>query len=137
MIRVVHPGSGFLSIQDPGVKKAPDLGSGSATLVCQVGHDSSIGLADAGNGMAVMKLKTNLLPFLSVVWLAPNKLLAAGHDCVPVVFFVDSAGKRMRYTVTAPYGSLVCSDFLEIPAAVCVQFQHPPTEWNPYESFVE
>jgi hypothetical protein len=67
--------------------------------VCQVGHDSSIGLADAGNGMAVMKLKTNLLPFLSVVWLAPSKLLAAGHDCVPVVFYVDSAGKRMRYTV--------------------------------------
>jgi hypothetical protein len=83
-------------IQDPGVKKAPDLGSGSATLVCQVGHDSSIGVADAGNGMAVMKLKTNLLPFLSVVWLAPNKLLAAGHDCVPVVFYVDSAGRRMR-----------------------------------------
>jgi hypothetical protein len=68
--------------------------------VCQVGHDSSIGLADAGNGMAVMKLKTNLLPFLSVVWLAPSKLLAAGHDCVPVVFYVDSAGKRMRCTGT-------------------------------------
>jgi hypothetical protein len=30
MIRVVHPG--FLPILDPGVKKAPDLGSGSVTL---------------------------------------------------------------------------------------------------------
>ncbi len=32
---VVHPGSGsrFLPIPDPGVKKAPDPGSGSATLV--------------------------------------------------------------------------------------------------------
>jgi hypothetical protein len=30
MIRVVHPGSGS---SDPGVNKAPDLGSGSATLI--------------------------------------------------------------------------------------------------------
>ncbi len=42
MIRVVHPGSGFRiqiwifypsRITDPGVKKAPDPGSGSATLL--------------------------------------------------------------------------------------------------------
>jgi hypothetical protein len=36
MIRVVHPGSGiliFLPIPDPGVKKAPDPGSGSAALL--------------------------------------------------------------------------------------------------------
>jgi hypothetical protein len=35
MIRVVHPGSGFFypsRIPDPGVKKAQDPGSGSATL---------------------------------------------------------------------------------------------------------
>jgi hypothetical protein len=43
MIRVVHPGSGFLT--HPGVKKAPDPGSGSATLVFTnlgfdgLGHD--------------------------------------------------------------------------------------------------
>jgi hypothetical protein len=35
MIRVVHPGSGscFLPIPDPRVKKVPDPGSESATLV--------------------------------------------------------------------------------------------------------
>jgi hypothetical protein len=35
MIWDVHPGSGsdFLPIADPGVKMAPDPGSGSATLV--------------------------------------------------------------------------------------------------------
>jgi actin related protein 2/3 complex subunit 1A/1B len=57
-----------------------------------VGHDSSIALADAANGMAMMKLKTNLLPFLSVLWVAPDKLLAAGHDCVPIVFHVTNSG---------------------------------------------
>jgi hypothetical protein len=33
MIWDVHPGSGFFPIPNPGVKKAPDFGSGSATLV--------------------------------------------------------------------------------------------------------
>jgi hypothetical protein len=32
MILDVHPGSGFFSIPDLGAKKAPDPGSGSATL---------------------------------------------------------------------------------------------------------
>jgi hypothetical protein len=38
MIRVVHPGSGsfFLPIPDQVVKKAQDLGSGSATLVYSI-----------------------------------------------------------------------------------------------------
>ncbi len=36
MIRVVHPGSGFLTIPDPGVKKAPDPVSGSATLGARI-----------------------------------------------------------------------------------------------------
>lgn len=56
-----------------------------------VGHDSSIAVADAG--MAMMKLKTNLLPLLTVIWISDSCLLAAGHDCVPVVFHVDQAGK--------------------------------------------
>ncbi len=34
--RVVHPGSDFLPISDPGVKKAPDPGSASATLTVRV-----------------------------------------------------------------------------------------------------
>jgi len=57
-----------------------------------VGHDSSIAVADAANGMAMMKLKTNLLPFLAVIWIGPDKLLAAGHDCVPIIFQVDPSG---------------------------------------------
>jgi hypothetical protein len=37
MIQYIHPGSGsdldFLPIPDPGVKNAPEPGSGSATLI--------------------------------------------------------------------------------------------------------
>lgn len=56
-----------------------------------VGHDSSIAVADAD--MAMMKLKTNLLPLLTVTWVGPSMLLAAGHDCVPVMFAVDGANR--------------------------------------------
>jgi len=63
------------------------------TRLAWVGHDSSIAVADAPNGMVVMKLKTNFLPFLTLLWIAPDKILAAGHDCVPVVFPVDASGK--------------------------------------------
>jgi len=58
-----------------------------------VGHDSSINVADAGAGMSVMKLRTSLLPMLTLVWVSPSSLLAAGHDCVPIVFNLDQSGK--------------------------------------------
>ena len=80
--------------------------------------------------MAVMKLKTNLLPFLSVVWLAPSKLLAAGHDCVPVVFYVDSAGKRMRYTVQCAL------TFMESLQQSVFNLKSPLTQWNPPPRFL-
>jgi hypothetical protein len=35
---ILDPGSGFFSIQGPEVKKAPDPGSGSATLVVNFVH---------------------------------------------------------------------------------------------------
>jgi len=58
-----------------------------------VGHDSSINVADAGAGMSVMKLRTSLLPMLTLVWVSPTSLLAAGHDCAPFVFNLDQTGK--------------------------------------------
>jgi actin related protein 2/3 complex subunit 1A/1B len=67
--------------------------SSDGTRISWVSHDSSIAVVDASNDMLVNKLKTNLLPFLSVLWLAPNRLLAAGHDCVPVIFHVATSGE--------------------------------------------
>jgi actin related protein 2/3 complex subunit 1A/1B len=42
-----------------------------------VGHDSSVSVADATHQMAVSKLRTEFLPFLSCVWVGPNSLVAA------------------------------------------------------------
>jgi len=68
----------------------------TGTRLAWVGHDSSIAVADAPSGMVMMKLKTKLLPFLTLTWIGLNKILAAGHDCVPVVFQVDAAGKLIQ-----------------------------------------
>ena len=57
-----------------------------------VGHDSSISVADASKDMVVMKLRTELLPMLTLTWITPSTLLAAGHNCVPITFNVDPSG---------------------------------------------
>jgi len=56
------------------------------------GHDSTISVADAANDMVVLKLKTNLLPMCSMTWIRPNTIAAAGHNCVPYTFIVESGG---------------------------------------------
>jgi hypothetical protein len=43
MIWDVHPGSGFFSIPDLGIKNAPDPGSGSATLRITLEFQGNIG----------------------------------------------------------------------------------------------
>jgi hypothetical protein len=35
---------------------------------------------------AVINVRTPLLPFESLVWVSENELIAAGHDCQPIVF---------------------------------------------------
>jgi len=39
-----------------------------------------------------MKLRTDLLPLLTLTWLTDNTLVAGGHNCVPITFSVSSAG---------------------------------------------
>ena len=37
----------------------------------------------------VRRLRTDLLPLLSLVWSSPVSLVCGGHDCVPVMFQVE------------------------------------------------
>lgn len=66
--------------------------SGDGSKLAWVGHDSSISVADATNEMMVMKLRTDLLPLLTLTWLSDRTLVAAGHNCVPITFNLDTAG---------------------------------------------
>lgn len=67
--------------------------SSDGNKLAWVGHDSSISVADATRGMAIFKLKTGHLPLLACVWVSPTTLVAAGHDCTPLLFQVDSSGQ--------------------------------------------
>lgn len=63
--------------------------SGDGNRVCWVAHDSSINIVDATNGMNVVKLKSEYLPFLSTIWITPNSFVVAGHSCVPLIYTTD------------------------------------------------
>ncbi|XP_034176366.1 actin-related protein 2/3 complex, subunit 1A isoform X1 [Osmia lignaria lignaria] len=61
--------------------------------ICWVAHNSSICIADATKGNAVMRLYTEHLPFLSCVWMGSNSIVAAGHSCMPMLYSVDDNGQ--------------------------------------------
>jgi len=64
--------------------------SASGSQLAWVAHDSSISVADAEKDMLVYRLRTDLLPLLTLTWTGPSSLLAAGHNCVPISFSIDS-----------------------------------------------
>ena len=63
--------------------------SGDGNKICWVGHDSAINIVDATNGLGVIKLKTEYLPFLAATWITNNSIVVAGHSCVPLIYVVD------------------------------------------------
>lgn len=63
----------------------------SGDLLAWVGHDSCVNIVNAVNEMKVTKLKTNFLPFLTVMWTGPQSLVTAGHDCELLLFRVDNS----------------------------------------------
>ncbi len=67
--------------------------SADGNRLAWVGHDSSLSVADATRGMAIYKLKTAYLPLLSCIWISATSIVAAGHDCTPLVFSVDGSGQ--------------------------------------------
>ncbi len=68
-----------------------------------VSHDSSIGvvypLAEGQPPRLILNVKTNYLPFKSLVYLSENKLVVGGHECNLVVFEGDENGWREAYKV--------------------------------------
>lgn len=60
-----------------------------------IAHDSSISVVDAVKEMMVFRLGTDYLPLLTLTWAGHSTLLAAGHNCVPIAFKIDSNGNIM------------------------------------------
>ncbi|CAH1760512.1 20055_t:CDS:2 [Entrophospora sp. SA101] len=58
--------------------------SPSGDALAFTGHDSQLSIVYPGVG--VQKIRVTNLPYLSLVWLSEDKLLAAGYDCAPALF---------------------------------------------------
>ena len=50
-----------------------------------VGHDSSLSIVNGPNEQ-VMFVNTSNLPFMTLVFVSETQIIAAGHDCCPVLF---------------------------------------------------
>jgi actin related protein 2/3 complex subunit 1A/1B len=64
-----------------GIKFSP-----SGDRLAWVGHDSTICIVDAAQGMKLTTVKTNLLPFNNVMWTTENNIVVAGFDCSPFLY---------------------------------------------------
>ncbi|ETN85297.1 WD domain, G-beta repeat protein, partial [Necator americanus] len=63
--------------------------SPSGCRLAFVAHDSSISYVDANQDNTVAHtLRTSCLPFTSAEWVTENSIVAAGHDCSPVLFTI-------------------------------------------------
>lgn len=62
------------------------------------GHDSTVSIAYPG-APAVLSIKSHTLPYVTLMWTSEDSLVAAGHDCQPVLF----SGTPQKW---APVGSL-------------------------------
>uniref|UniRef100_A0A1B6CGM3 Actin-related protein 2/3 complex subunit n=1 Tax=Clastoptera arizonana TaxID=38151 RepID=A0A1B6CGM3_9HEMI len=67
--------------------------SGDGNRICWVSHDSSVCIVDSTRNNAVCKYRTEFLPFLSCIWVSKNSIVAAGHDCCPMVYSLDDNGQ--------------------------------------------
>lgn len=69
-------------------------------------HDSSIVVAYPSGPeqapRAVVSVSTSLLPFRSILWSTENQIIAAGHDCHPVVFEGSEAGWKYAKSIDDP-----------------------------------
>ncbi|XP_072124786.1 actin-related protein 2/3 complex subunit 1A-B isoform X1 [Mobula birostris] len=66
--------------------------SATGNRLAWVSHDSTVSLVDAGKNMAVSQMKTEFLPLLSVIFVSETSIVAAGHDCCPMLFIYDDRG---------------------------------------------
>ncbi|PPQ98827.1 hypothetical protein CVT24_003381 [Panaeolus cyanescens] len=65
--------------------------SPSGDVLAFASHDSSISIVYPG-GPAVYTIRMSTLPFVSLTWTSEDSIVAAGHDCRPIVFSGNEQG---------------------------------------------
>ncbi|KAI0064732.1 actin-like protein ARPC3 [Artomyces pyxidatus] len=65
--------------------------SPSGDVLAFASHDSTISIVYPG-GPAIYTIRSNSLPYVTLTWTAEEALVAAGHDCQPVLFTGNASG---------------------------------------------
>ena len=60
-------------------------------VTVSTGHDSSINIVYPG-GPVIQNIRIGTLPYVTLTWTSEDSIVAAGHDCQPVVFSGSEAG---------------------------------------------
>ncbi|KAL7274111.1 ARP2/3 actin-organizing complex subunit Sop2 [Rhizina undulata] len=80
--------------------------SPSGDALAFAAHDSSVTVVYPSGPeqppRAVLTVTTQNLPFMSLCWTREDELVAAGHDCHPVVFQGDANGWGLAYAIDDP-----------------------------------
>jgi actin related protein 2/3 complex subunit 1A/1B len=87
--------------------------SPSGDVLAFASHDSSVSIVYPG-GPAIYNIRISSLPFVTLTWTAEDSLVAAGHDCQPVVFSGSEAGWQVTGSLddtSAPKSSGGASKF--------------------------
>uniref|UniRef100_A0A672MYS2 Actin-related protein 2/3 complex subunit 1A-like n=1 Tax=Sinocyclocheilus grahami TaxID=75366 RepID=A0A672MYS2_SINGR len=66
--------------------------SASGNRLAWVSHDSTVTVVDPTISSTPSQLKTEYLALLSVTFVSENNIVAAGHDCCPMLFSFDDGG---------------------------------------------
>jgi len=81
--------------------------SPSGDVLAFASHDSTISIVYPG-GPAVYTIRSNSLPYVSLTWTSEDAIVAAGHDCQPVLFSGSPSGWQAAGSLddtTAPKSS--------------------------------
>lgn len=94
--------------------------SPSGDALAFAAHDSSVTVvypsAPEQPPKAVVTVTTTMLPFMSLIWSREDEIIAAGHDCHPVVFQGDENGWSLAYAVDDPKQAIDAEDGAETSA---------------------
>lgn len=74
--------------------------SPSGESLAFTGHDSTITVVSPGTG-DIQSIRAPYLPYLSVIWLNENQIVAAGHDCAPHLF--ELKGQQWYVFFSGPF----------------------------------
>ncbi|CAL8330836.1 unnamed protein product [Merluccius merluccius] len=98
--------SGGAEASDVGQSEGAGAGGGWVHSVCfshsgnrltWTSHDSTVAMAEGGKTCTISSLRSESLPLLCATFITENSIVAAGHDCYPVLFVYNGATGSLTY----------------------------------------